>query len=183
MRLLASCKGSSMKKCSVCKLDLPEEAFSFRKNRKPIASCKKCVSKRTGIYYKKNKIKCLLKMKEYAKAHPEVRAKATKKWYSLHRDLYRALGRRQYQKDKEKIKERARRYNELYPEKTKAHNVVKQLLADGELIKQPCVVCGSASSEAHHPDYSKPTYVVWLCVIHHRELHRRPNESDSRRPT
>jgi hypothetical protein len=38
------------------------------------------------------------------------------------------------------------------------------------------------SSQGHHPDYSKPFEVVWLCQLHHSEEHRklkeltRPNE-------
>lgn len=37
----------------------------------------------------------------------------------------------------------------------------------GLLIPQPCVACG-ANAEAHHPDYSKPLDVIWVCRGHHR---------------
>jgi hypothetical protein len=41
----------------------------------------------------------------------------------------------------------------------------------GRLIPQPCAVCGSNKAEKHHPDYSKPLLVVWLCYFHHQQLH------------
>lgn len=37
----------------------------------------------------------------------------------------------------------------------------------GEIKQQPCAECGDPNSEAHHPDYSKPLDVVWLCRPHH----------------
>ena len=40
-----------------------------------------------------------------------------------------------------------------------------------KLIKENCSICNSPDSEAHHPDYSKPLEVVWLCRLHHVELH------------
>lgn len=39
----------------------------------------------------------------------------------------------------------------------------------GVVKKKPCEVCGDTNSEAHHPDYSKPLEVVWLCRPHHRK--------------
>ncbi len=40
----------------------------------------------------------------------------------------------------------------------------------GDLVKQPCAVCGSPTVEAHHEDYSDPLNVQWLCFEHHRTL-------------
>ena len=30
-------------------------------------------------------------------------------------------------------------------------------------LKKPCVNCGNKKAEAHHPDYSKPDFRIWLC--------------------
>jgi hypothetical protein len=49
----------------------------------------------------------------------------------------------------------------------------------GRVIKQPCEVCGEKKSEAHHPDYTKPLDVVWLCLPHHRERDRQEREQRS----
>jgi hypothetical protein len=46
------------------------------------------------------------------------------------------------------------------------HNAKKR----GILIQLPCCYCGSEKTEAHHPDYSKPLDVVWLCRKHHRMI-------------
>jgi hypothetical protein len=42
----------------------------------------------------------------------------------------------------------------------------------GKIKKLPCEVCGASHVEAHHPDYSKPLEVEWLCPEHHRERER-----------
>lgn len=45
-------------------------------------------------------------------------------------------------------------------------------LYSGQILRRDCEVCGSAISEGHHDDYSKPLDVVWLCRTHHRARHR-----------
>ena len=58
------------------------------------------------------------------------------------------------------------------PEKVKARRITNYLISTGELIKEPCSVCGSTENiQCHHPDYSKPLDVVFLCQTHHYELH------------
>jgi hypothetical protein len=60
-----------------------------------------------------------------------------------------------------------------YPEKNKARQVVANAIRDGKLFRWPvCEVpeC-SNSPHAHHPDYSRPLVVVWLCPRHHAEAH------------
>lgn len=50
-------------------------------------------------------------------------------------------------------------------------NWVKAAVAAGLLVRQPCEVCGEQKSHGHHPDYTKPLEVIWLCPMHHRVLH------------
>ncbi len=57
------------------------------------------------------------------------------------------------------------------PEKSAARMAVNYALKTGNLVKTPCEVCGNPKSQAHHPDYSKPLDVRWLCFRHHREEH------------
>lgn len=55
---------------------------------------------------------------------------------------------------------------------TSAHNKVARALRKGILTKQPCCICGSDKSIAHHESYDKPLDVVWYCQIHHKERHK-----------
>lgn len=57
------------------------------------------------------------------------------------------------------------------PEARFAHSEVRKALARGDLVKEPCRVCGKTRVHAHHDDYSKPLKVEWLCAFHHRKHH------------
>jgi hypothetical protein len=59
----------------------------------------------------------------------------------------------------------------LYPHWVKANGLTSNALRDGRIKPEPCFVCGAEKVEAHHPDYSSPLDVVWLCIPHHRQLH------------
>lgn len=48
--------------------------------------------------------------------------------------------------------------------------IVREAIRVGDLIQQPCEVCGEFA-EAHHEDYGHPLSVRWLCRTHHREHH------------
>lgn len=59
-----------------------------------------------------------------------------------------------------------------------AHKAVSRAIRKGSLLPQPCVVCGrrvvgGRKTEAHHPNYSEPLNIVWLCQQHHVAEHRR----------
>jgi hypothetical protein len=51
-----------------------------------------------------------------------------------------------------------------------AHVILGNAVKNGRVMKHPCWVCGEAA-EAHHPDYSRPLDVVWLCSAHHKQAH------------
>lgn len=42
---------------------------------------------------------------------------------------------------------------------------------EGKIMKLPCSQCGAQEAEKHHPDYSQPLLIVWLCSSCHRQLH------------
>lgn len=63
----------------------------------------------------------------------------------------------------------------LEPHKNRARSRITGLILRGKL-KRParCQRCGCrCSPEAHHPDYSKPLVVRWLCAPCHRKVHFR----------
>ena len=66
---------------------------------------------------------------------------------------------------------RARRFA-VNKEKYKAKEMIERLVNKGVIKRQPCEICGETNGQGHHPDYSKPFEVVWLCQKHHSEFHR-----------
>lgn len=52
--------------------------------------------------------------------------------------------------------------------RTRAYSNVLQ--KRGKIEVKPCVACG-AKAEKHHPDYSDPRTVIWLCKSCHRSVH------------
>lgn len=72
-----------------------------------------------------------------------------------------------------KSKECTKRMQTKYPEKYKARYTTKHAIKSGLIEKRPCEICNDVKSECHHPDYSKPLEVRWLCKKHHMELHRK----------
>jgi hypothetical protein len=68
-----------------------------------------------------------------------------------------------------------RKHNPLTPEqsyKDRARSYANTYQRRGKLIRQPCEKCGSLQSEKHHPDYTQPLNVEWLCRPCHLQLHR-----------
>ena len=71
----------------------------------------------------------------------------------------------------DKVRASRKTWNENNKDKMRAHDIIEKEIVYGRLKRLPCEVCGEARSQAHHPDYSKPLEVVWLCQTHHKQLH------------
>ncbi len=67
--------------------------------------------------------------------------------------------------------EYAAKYKAQSPERRAAQVAVGNAIRDGRIKKLPCFECGKPA-EAHHPDYSRPLDVIWLCSVHHKEVHK-----------
>jgi len=57
--------------------------------------------------------------------------------------------------------------------KASARAAVLRAVKAGTLIKTACEKCNATETEAHHPDYNRPLYVVWLCIPCHQAEHNR----------
>ncbi len=57
-----------------------------------------------------------------------------------------------------------------YPERAMARYIVDRAIKKGYIVRLPCIVCGK-KAQGHHPDYSEPLNVVWLCPEHHQQEH------------
>lgn len=60
------------------------------------------------------------------------------------------------------------------PRKYECHMAVGAALKRGQLVKQPCEVCGTTEGriDAHHDRYDRPLEVRWLCRSHHIRWHK-----------
>lgn len=78
----------------------------------------------------------------------------------------------------EKRRQHTRRVSQKWvldnPAERCAQNALNNALRDGRLLRWPnCAVpeCDSKKLHGHHPDYSQPLEVVWLCAAHHKQAH------------
>ena len=124
--------------------------------------CSTCKIKKalTGFYRNKNTKDGLQpNCKECAKVSSlKSHQKYKEKWQSHYRK-----SRKEYHR------EYKTREVPLYKRKARAQ--VYKAVRSGKLIRRPCR-CGNPVTEGHHPDYSKPLKVVWLCRPHHLERHK-----------
>lgn len=67
----------------------------------------------------------------------------------------------------------AKRWAAKHPERRKANIAVGNAVRAGRLVPWPCCAVPECDGkpQGHHPDYSRPLDVVWLCPTHHDEAH------------
>lgn len=121
-------------------------------------------------------------IKEYGRkwyhANREKEVRRLRKYYEDNRERFLARRRENYadEEKRKRIDEVRKAYIKRYPERERARNILKSHVRRGKITKGVCH-CGETKVQAHHPDYSKPLEVIWLCVKHHMELHRKPFHS------
>jgi hypothetical protein len=147
-----------MKTCKQCGIKKPMTEYYTHKQMADghLNKCKSCVRSRVSNYMEANA--------DYYKEYEKKRANLP----------HRVQARKAYDKTEAgKIarKKASKNYLEKFPLRRAAHIAVGNALRDGVLTKLPCLICGD-ESEAHHPDYSRPLDVVWLCSSHHKEAHK-----------
>ena len=133
------------KACSCCGIEKQMDAFQVRAASKDgrTASCRECLKARDKARYPKERT-------HRAELHRSY----------MRTDAGKAAHRRATQ-----------RWKVLHPEQRQANVLVSNALRDGRLTRQPCHCCGALEVDGHHPDYSRPLDVIWLCPPHHRQLH------------
>ena len=71
-----------------------------------------------------------------------------------------------------KYKKYRKNYIKRNKQKVTARIRLNTKVRSGKILKENCKVCDCTKSQAHHPDYSKPLEVIWLCPRHHTDLHK-----------
>lgn len=150
----------TVKQCKICKETKPlTEFYTYKKYGK--------------VYYTGRCKPCkLVQNKEYRD-----KTGYDKKRYEKDKDRLKDVQKRyrDTQEGREANARASRKYRESLEGKSKqrARSVINHGIRDGKITKPTlCEVCGLPGKlEAHHPDYSKPTDVKWLCKQCHENLH------------
>ena len=123
--------------------------------------------------------------KAWAAAHPGYHSEKRRQWALDNPERQQEIEANKYARRKaregwgdqviltedERKERRRQRWHDMDPEKRTAKSMTRRAIARGRLVRGPCIVCGNADTEAHHPDYSKPLDVQWLCKEHHLAEH------------
>src|SRR5574337_89451 len=143
-------------RCKSCLLDLEESAF-YASNK---TKCKECVK----VSVRLNRLANIEHYRSFdrqrASRPDRVAARAAYRETDAYRISHAAACKRWT------VSNAIRRH---------AHAVLAYALRSGKIQAQPCFVCGS-KAEAHHPDYSAPLAVSWLCSKHPAKTHKEFSE-------
>jgi hypothetical protein len=151
-----------MKRCSKCQCEKPLSEFYKNSTMRGglVGKCKEC----TCDDVKKNRLENL----ERVRAYDRMRSSMPQ----------RVAARNKYQQAanwKQIHAAAVLRWAQKHPDRRKASHIVSNALRGGKLKRQPCWSCGE-KAQAHHPDYSRPLDVVWLCTSHHAAAHKLTNQ-------
>ncbi len=120
-----------------------------------LAKCKQCLNE--------------INKKMSAKKRKRLR-QLQKEWREIHKDYLKEYHRDYQKKNKKACSKWRQKHREKFPEREKARQLVSRLINGGYLFPEPCMIPGCNSIEhiqSHHPDYTRPLEVVWLCRNHH----------------
>jgi hypothetical protein len=97
-----------------------------------------------------------------------------RKWSRANAETIRQRVRRYREENLELVRarDRARGWRKPPADRYRAHLAVTQAIKRGELVREPCEVCGKEPTDAHHDDYGRLLDVRWLCSVHHGMEHR-----------
>ncbi len=145
-----------MKPCRVCHKEFAATTYQIRKSDWICLPCRRV-----------NEVRWRAKRKQ--QGNPVQSTKMPREWHRQYEQTYYADT-----ENKKRMAANMRRYAKdlRLQQRHKARWITNKAIKSGILIKMPCVSCGEYKSEAHHPDYSKPLEVVWLCRPCHNKEHR-----------
>lgn len=111
------------------------------------------------------------------RSRPQGRSYWCKDCCKLYERLPHRKGRHTKWRNSPKGKLKTKQYSQEHYQgekpKQKARSAIHRLIKMGIVKRMPCEICGDGNSQGHHPNYSKPLEVMWLCQSHHYDLDRR----------
>lgn len=99
----------------------------------------------------------------------------TGKQYYICRTCNNVKAKKYYKAHKSKVYQIVKKSEDKYPQKKYARRQIRNQIKNGSLVKpQKCQDCGvnNVLFDAHHPDYSKPLKIIWLCRACHTKCHQ-----------
>lgn len=136
--------------------------------------CKVCGITDFNLFYSGIATYCKEHWKEKVKANRAENSAHYKEFDRARASLpHRIEARELYKKTiaySEAHKKACKKYADKNPVRRAAHIAVGHALRSGKLYPLPCFCCGD-KAKAHHPDYSSPLDVIWLCPAHHKQTH------------
>jgi hypothetical protein len=121
------------------------------------------------------------RVRELAQRNPERRSATAARWRQENRERKKATDEQWEADNPERLAAKRDRLRAAYPEKYEARTAVAAALNRGDLVRPKiCETChgpgqpyadGRAPIQAHHPDYSQPLDVEWLCRDCHGARH------------
>jgi hypothetical protein len=136
-----------MKRCFKCLCELPLAAFykHARMGDGHLNKCKACTKKDVAEHRQANleQVRQYDKMRASQPHRIALRQRTVSEWRAKH------------------------------PDRRKAQSMVRYAITTGALVPWPVCEIPTCNKkpEAHHPDYSLPLLVVWLCSAHHKQAH------------
>ena len=86
-------------------------------------------------------------------------------------DFYKKY--RQTEEGKKARRKAAQKYRNAHKDRIYCGHQIAWRIQRGKIIRPTeCMSCGNTGFvEAHHPNYSQPLNIVWLCLSCHRDIH------------
>lgn len=176
-------------KCETCGRLKVLSSYYLSQHGGIYSSCKRCIRikmglyhseattkdmlKQTRAYYEENKESITSQKRDYYSANKQAFSRRARKYYAENRESIAKQKKKYQTNNKERLAAYQREYIRHHQKAHKAHMVIRELKRKG-LIKVPkrCTICHKIRDmDAHHPDYDKPTEVVWACDSCHQYHH------------
>ena len=162
---IAGCLAMSTKVCVQCKVQKSAEDF-YGKH----VECKECDKARARKYRQEHPEKVRETRARSNAKHAQRNKERAAKWKRDNPEKAQASWDKWYSANRGHVISSVQSWRKTFPERRAAHVAVDLAIKRGDIAPWPCMICGG-EAEAHHPDYSMPLDVVWLCHAHHRQTH------------
>lgn len=113
------------------------------------------------------------RQRRYAHEHRDAARGRNAAWRDANPERAAEHQRRYREKHAAELSEKGKIRRREERERILARSIMNHAIRAGALRRGTCERCGSMEHvEGHHPDYSKPLDVVWLCAKCHKIEHR-----------